>query len=70
MVKLSGHFYLSGKEESILKINEKFLIKLSISFILIGILCSMIGYALSGFDTTKYIRTNHPWYQLVQYGDD
>ncbi|MFL2071693.1 hypothetical protein ACEN32_05240 [Marinilactibacillus psychrotolerans] len=50
-----------------MKIGKKFLVKLSLSFIIVGITFSFLGFALSGFDTDSYQVNQDKWYRVVHF---
>lgn len=50
-----------------MKIGKKFIIKLSISFIILGSVFSFIGFASSGFDTDSYSVNQNNWYRVVRF---
>ncbi|WP_208559220.1 hypothetical protein [Marinilactibacillus kalidii] len=50
-----------------MKIGKRFLIKLSLTFMLVGAIVSFIGFASSGFDIDQYAENQHHWYRVVHF---
>lgn len=50
-----------------MRIGRKFLVKLSLSFIILGITVSFLGFALSGFDLDSYKPNQDNWYRIVHF---
>lgn len=50
-----------------MKIGKKFIVKLSLAFIILGITFSFLGFASSGFDTDNYKTNQNNWYRVVRF---
>lgn len=54
-----------------MEINTKKYIKRGIILIVVGLLICVAGFAISGFDESKFCENqNHVWYKTVRFGDD
>lgn len=48
-------------------IGKKFMIKLSLVFIVVGLLLSFAGFASSGFDLNSYTIDQTNWYRVIRF---
>lgn len=50
-----------------MRINNKFIIFISITFMIIGLILSIIGFAMSGFSIQAYERDTNDWFQVINF---
>jgi hypothetical protein len=50
-----------------MRINNKFIITISIIFMVIGLILSVVGFAMSGFSIEAYERDTSDWFQVINF---